>query len=94
MFVLFNQIEYGWTKLRSKLDQAQIEAARHQYPPQPEVEFGFPKECYCGGEPLLTQELTRGEGSTPARTNRTEIAMSTSGGTSRLQRRSKPLVHK
>nr|ABD65634.1 hypothetical protein 23.t00051 [Brassica oleracea] len=41
------------------LDQAEIEAARVQYPPQPEVEFGFPKECYCGGEPLIRTSYTR-----------------------------------
>nr|VDD33831.1 unnamed protein product [Brassica oleracea] len=35
------------------------QAARHQYPPQPEVEFGFPKECYCGGEPLVATSYTR-----------------------------------
>uniref|UniRef100_A0A0D3E978 Uncharacterized protein n=1 Tax=Brassica oleracea var. oleracea TaxID=109376 RepID=A0A0D3E978_BRAOL len=23
------------------------------YPPQPEVEFGFPQTCYCGARPLL-----------------------------------------
>ena len=42
-----------------QLDQAQIEVAHHQYPPQPEVEFGFPKECYCGGEPLVATSYTR-----------------------------------
>ncbi|KAL0713017.1 hypothetical protein Bca4012_019995 [Brassica carinata] len=34
-----------------QMDQAEIEASRVQYPPQPEVEFGVPSECYCGGEP-------------------------------------------
>ncbi|KAG2327311.1 hypothetical protein Bca52824_010039 [Brassica carinata] len=24
-----------------------------QYPPQPEVEFGFPQVCYCGAQPRL-----------------------------------------
>ncbi|KAG5412354.1 hypothetical protein IGI04_008673 [Brassica rapa subsp. trilocularis] len=47
------------TEMYIQLDQAQIEAARHQYPPQPEVEFGFPKECYCGGEPLVATSYTR-----------------------------------
>ena len=23
------------------------------YPPQPEVEFGFPQTCYCGSQPQL-----------------------------------------
>ena len=47
------------TEMYIQLDQAQIEAARHQYPPLPEVEFGFPKECYCGGEPLVATSYTR-----------------------------------
>ncbi|XP_018477054.1 uncharacterized protein LOC108848238 [Raphanus sativus] len=32
-----------------------------QYPPQPEVEFGFPQTCYCDGEPLLTTSYTRND---------------------------------
>ncbi|KAF2563041.1 hypothetical protein F2Q70_00018224 [Brassica cretica] len=43
------------------LDQAEIEASRVQYPPQPEVEFGFPKECYCGGKPLVATSYTRND---------------------------------
>ena len=31
------------TEMNIMLDQAEIEASRVQYPPQPEVEFGFPK---------------------------------------------------
>uniref|UniRef100_A0A0D3AD10 GRF-type domain-containing protein n=1 Tax=Brassica oleracea var. oleracea TaxID=109376 RepID=A0A0D3AD10_BRAOL len=31
---------------------------RVQYPPQPEVDFSFPKECYCGGEPLIRTSYT------------------------------------
>ncbi|KAF3605632.1 hypothetical protein DY000_02045383 [Brassica cretica] len=31
------------------------------YPLQPEVEFGFPKECYCGREPLLATSYTRND---------------------------------
>ncbi|XP_018490276.1 uncharacterized protein At4g04775-like [Raphanus sativus] len=38
-------------------DQAEISAnnarAAAQYPPQPEVEFGFPQTCYCGRKPHL-----------------------------------------
>ncbi|KAL0788884.1 hypothetical protein Bca101_005130 [Brassica carinata] len=30
-----------------------------QYPPQPEVEFGFPQTCYCGATPLLATSTTR-----------------------------------
>ncbi|KAG2307974.1 hypothetical protein Bca4012_083072 [Brassica carinata] len=37
-------------------DQAEIELQYGdgaQYPPQPEMEFGFPQTCYCGGEPRI-----------------------------------------
>ncbi|KAF3529936.1 hypothetical protein DY000_02042712 [Brassica cretica] len=46
------------TEINILLDQAEIEAVRVQYPPQPEVEFSFPKECYCGGEPLIRTSYT------------------------------------
>ena len=42
-------------------DQAELtynSAATVQYPPQPEVEFGFPQKCYCGGRPKLTTSRT------------------------------------
>ncbi|KAF8107186.1 hypothetical protein N665_0125s0014, partial [Sinapis alba] len=29
------------------------------YPPQPEVEFGFPQQCYCGSEPRLATCYSR-----------------------------------
>ncbi|KAL0740418.1 hypothetical protein Bca4012_081931 [Brassica carinata] len=38
-------------------DQEELElkyGAPSQYPPHPEVEFGFPHACYCGGEPVLS----------------------------------------
>ncbi|KAL0737497.1 hypothetical protein Bca4012_013707 [Brassica carinata] len=37
-------------------DQAEISLKYGEvahYPPQPEVEFGFPQSCYCGGEPRI-----------------------------------------
>ena len=43
------------------LDQAEIEATRVQYPPQPEVEFGFPKECYYGREPVIRTSVSRND---------------------------------
>lgn len=46
-------------EMNIRLDQAEIEASRVQYPPQPEVEFGFPKECYCGAEPVIMTSVTR-----------------------------------
>ncbi|CAG7885025.1 unnamed protein product [Brassica rapa] len=42
-------------------DQAELNynyAARVQYPLQPEVEFGFPQTCYCGGRPKLATSRT------------------------------------
>ncbi|KAG2317311.1 hypothetical protein Bca52824_020433 [Brassica carinata] len=29
-----------------------------QYPPQPEIEFGFPQVCYCGGAPKIATSYT------------------------------------
>ncbi|XP_018472887.1 uncharacterized protein LOC108844171 [Raphanus sativus] len=42
-------------------DQAEIESnyrEQVQYPPQPEVEFGFPQVCYCGSQPILATSKT------------------------------------
>ncbi|KAG5415163.1 hypothetical protein IGI04_002730 [Brassica rapa subsp. trilocularis] len=42
-------------------DQADLNynyASTVQYPPQPEVEFGFPQTCYCGGRPKLETSRT------------------------------------
>nr|VDD03473.1 unnamed protein product [Brassica rapa] len=42
-------------------DQADLNynyASTVQYPPQPEVEFGFPQTCYCGGRPKLATSRT------------------------------------
>ncbi|KAG2310612.1 hypothetical protein Bca52824_022169 [Brassica carinata] len=59
---------FSQTEADILLDQAEIDAARLQYPPprlhyppQPEVEFGFPKECYCGGDPLVATSYTRND---------------------------------
>ncbi|XP_010448268.2 PREDICTED: uncharacterized protein LOC104780121 isoform X2 [Camelina sativa] len=35
------------------------EAESRVYPPQPEVEHGFPKECYCGAQPILSNCYNR-----------------------------------
>ncbi|XP_013691274.1 uncharacterized protein LOC106395323 [Brassica napus] len=58
-----NSANSGYSQMEADilLDQTEIEAARRQYPPQPEVEFGFPKECYCGGEPLVATSYTRND---------------------------------
>ncbi|XP_019093572.1 PREDICTED: uncharacterized protein LOC104751397 isoform X2 [Camelina sativa] len=45
-----------------RMDEAEssfMNAQATQYPPQPEVEFGFPKVCYCGGQPLLSTSYNR-----------------------------------
>ncbi|KAJ4901698.1 hypothetical protein Rs2_15649 [Raphanus sativus] len=42
-------------------DQAELDynyAAMVQYPPQPDVEFGFPHTCYCGGRSKLAASRT------------------------------------
>ncbi|KAL0897421.1 hypothetical protein Bca101_081382 [Brassica carinata] len=42
-------------------DQAEITynaRAVAVYPPQPEVEFGFPQTCYCGAQPILATATT------------------------------------
>ncbi|KAL0702652.1 hypothetical protein Bca4012_058774 [Brassica carinata] len=49
-------------------DQAEVNynyAATVQYPPQPEVEFGFPQTCYCGGRPKLAISRTYHEMTDP-----------------------------
>ncbi|KAL0742464.1 hypothetical protein Bca4012_083977 [Brassica carinata] len=52
---------YSETEDLIRQDQAEISynnGAPVQYPPQPEVEFGFPQTCYCGGQPLLATSRT------------------------------------
>nr|VDD29697.1 unnamed protein product [Brassica oleracea] len=43
---------------RDQAEQNYNYAARDGYPPQPEVEFGFPQTCYCGGRPKLATSRT------------------------------------
>ncbi|KAG2330831.1 hypothetical protein Bca52824_002011 [Brassica carinata] len=43
-------------------DQAEldnVEAQEFVYPPQPEVEFGFPQVCYCGSQPRIATSYSR-----------------------------------
>ncbi|KAL0845962.1 hypothetical protein Bca101_019208 [Brassica carinata] len=50
--------EYSEMEDLIRRDQAELSLERRssvQYPPQPEVEFGFPQVCYCGSQPLLVQ---------------------------------------
>ncbi|KAG2286520.1 hypothetical protein Bca52824_046124 [Brassica carinata] len=42
-------------------DQAELSLRAREpvnYPPQPEVEFGFPQTCYCGARPLLAMSTS------------------------------------
>ncbi|XP_010487716.1 PREDICTED: uncharacterized protein LOC104765657 [Camelina sativa] len=44
------------------MDEAEstfINAEPSQYPPQPEIEHGFPKVCYCGAQPILSNCYNR-----------------------------------
>ncbi|KAG2322277.1 hypothetical protein Bca52824_015490 [Brassica carinata] len=48
--------EYNEVEALIQQDQAQLHYENAQpfvYPPQPEVEFGFPQICYCGSEPNI-----------------------------------------
>ena len=54
--------EYSETDDLIRRDQAELSLERTQqvdYPPQPEVEFGFPQVCYCGATPLLATSNNR-----------------------------------
>ncbi|KAF3576862.1 hypothetical protein DY000_02029303 [Brassica cretica] len=58
--------EYSETEDLIRRDQEELslkygDTAQYppQYPPQPEVEFGFPQVCYCGGAPKIATSYTR-----------------------------------
>ncbi|KAJ4891017.1 Myb-like domain-containing protein [Raphanus sativus] len=38
---------------RDQAELALLSRSPVQYPPQPEVEFGFPQVCYCGAKPQV-----------------------------------------
>ena len=55
---------YSETEDLIRRDRAEISynyGASAQYPPQPEVEFGFPQTCYCGSQPVLATSYTRND---------------------------------
>lgn len=59
-----NSVSSGFSETDDLIrrDQAEISLQAHssvQYPPQPEVEFGFPQICYCGAQPLLATSTGR-----------------------------------
>ncbi|KAF2605581.1 hypothetical protein F2Q70_00027825 [Brassica cretica] len=48
--------DYNEIEALIQQDQAQLDYVNAQefvYPPQPEVEFGFPHTCYCGSQPQI-----------------------------------------
>ncbi|KAG2251879.1 hypothetical protein Bca52824_082015 [Brassica carinata] len=56
MFGNNSDSEYSETEDLIRRDQAELSLERRSsviYPPQPEVEFGFPQVCYCGSPPQL-----------------------------------------
>ncbi|XP_056843716.1 uncharacterized protein LOC108837760 [Raphanus sativus] len=54
---------YSETEDLIRRDQAELSLSREAvvYPPQPEVEFGFPQSCYCGGQPHLATSTSRND---------------------------------
>ncbi|KAG2307207.1 hypothetical protein Bca52824_026955 [Brassica carinata] len=51
-------VDSGYSEIEDLIRQDQAEISYNngapvQYPPQPEVEFGFPQTCYCCGQSLL-----------------------------------------
>ena len=61
-----NASEFSETEDLIRLDQEELSLrygdtapCPQQYPPQPEVEFGFPQVCYCGGAPQMATSYTR-----------------------------------
>uniref|UniRef100_A0A0D3CNR0 GRF-type domain-containing protein n=1 Tax=Brassica oleracea var. oleracea TaxID=109376 RepID=A0A0D3CNR0_BRAOL len=55
---------YSETDDLIRRDQAEISynyGAPAQYPPQPEVEFGFPQTCYCGSQPVIATSYIRND---------------------------------
>ena len=61
-----NSVDSGFSETEDLIrrDQAEISYnARSpvQYPPQPEVDSGFPQTCYCGAQPLLATSNSRND---------------------------------
>ena len=61
-----NSVDSGYSETDDLIrrDQAEISLQARssvQYPPQPEVEFGFPQICYCGAQPLVATSNSRND---------------------------------
>ena len=57
-----NASEFSETEDLIRLDQQELSLKYGDtapYPPQPEVEFGFPQVCYCGSAPQMATSYTR-----------------------------------
>ena len=57
-----NASEFSETEDLIRLDQQKLSLKyvdTAPYPPQPEVEFGFPQVCYCGSTPQMATSYTR-----------------------------------
>ncbi|KAG2317173.1 hypothetical protein Bca4012_068075 [Brassica carinata] len=52
-----NEFEALIQQDQAELDK--VEAQEFVYPPQPEVEFGFPQVCYCGSQPRIATSYSR-----------------------------------
>ncbi|WZZ83525.1 hypothetical protein YC2023_104097 [Brassica napus] len=61
-----NSDDGGYSETEDLIRRDQVELGSQgrsqvQYPPQPEVEYGFPQTCYCGATPLLATSTTRND---------------------------------
>ncbi|KAG2280719.1 hypothetical protein Bca4012_049145 [Brassica carinata] len=61
-----NSVDSGYSETDDLIRRDQAEISLHagspvQYPPQPEVEFGFPQICYCGAQPLVATSNSRND---------------------------------
>ncbi|KAF3499926.1 hypothetical protein F2Q69_00044179 [Brassica cretica] len=61
-----NSVDSGYIETDDLIRRDQAEISLHtgspvQYPPQPEVEFGFPQICYCGAQPLVATSNCRND---------------------------------
>ncbi|KAG2268784.1 hypothetical protein Bca52824_063339 [Brassica carinata] len=61
-----NSVDSGYSETDELIRRDKAEISLHagspvQYPPQPEVEFGFPQICYCGAQPLVATSNSRND---------------------------------
>ncbi|KAF3585466.1 hypothetical protein F2Q69_00027145 [Brassica cretica] len=61
-----NSVDSGYSETDELIRRDKAEISLHagspvRYPPQPEVEFGFPQICYCGAQPLVATSNSRND---------------------------------